>query len=159
MKAFAAGELQVLVSTTVVEVGIDVPNATVMLIEHAERFGLRSSTNSGRVGAARTSRPASDAPVAAVDEARERLKAMTDTTDGFEIAGGDLRLRGPGDLFGTRQAGMPTFRLIDLIRDHELLEMAQHEAARWFETTAPPAEEVARLLDMWGERFKLIDVG
>jgi ATP-dependent DNA helicase RecG len=93
------------------------------------------------------------------DEARERLKAMTDTTDGFQIAERDLRLRGPGDLFGTRQAGMPTFRLIDLIRDHELLEIAQREAARWFETTAPDTDTVQRLLAAWGERFRLIDVG
>jgi ATP-dependent DNA helicase RecG len=161
MKAFAGGELQVLVSTTVVEVGIDVPNATVMLIEHAERFGLSQLHQlRGRVGRG-THQSACflmyQSPLS--DEARERLKAMTDTTDGFQIAERDLRLRGPGDLFGTRQAGMPTFRLIDLIRDHELLEIAQREAARWFETTGPDTDTVQRLLVAWGERFRLIDVG
>jgi ATP-dependent DNA helicase RecG len=146
---------------TVVEVGIDVPNATVMLIEHAERFGLSQLHQlRGRVG--RGAHESScflmyRSPLS--DEARERLKAMTETTDGFQIAERDLRLRGPGDLFGTRQAGMPTFRLIDLIRDHELLEIAEREVARWFETTAPTVEEVAHLRHAWGERFKLIDVG
>jgi ATP-dependent DNA helicase RecG len=93
------------------------------------------------------------------DEARERQKAMTDTADGFEIAERHLRLRGPGDFFGTRQAGMPTFRLIDLVRDRPLLDAAQQEAARWLERTAPPPAEVARLLQNWEARFKLIDVG
>ena len=161
MKAFAAGELQVLVSTTVVEVGIDVPNATVMLVEHAERFGLSQLHQlRGRVG--RGAHQSScfllyQSPLS--DEARERLKAMTDTTDGFEIAERDLRLRGPGDFFGTRQAGMPTFRLIDLIRDHELLEVAQREASHWLDATAPDRDTVDRLLKAWGERFRLIDVG
>ena len=126
MKAFAAGELHILVSTTVVEVGIDVPNATVMLVEHAERFGLSQLHQlRGRVGRGGTQSFCFllyQSPLS--EEARERLKAMTDTTDGFEIAERDLRLRGPGDFFGTRQAGMPTFRLIDLIRDHRLLEAA-----------------------------------
>jgi ATP-dependent DNA helicase RecG len=161
MKAFAAGELQMLVSTTVVEVGVDVPNASVMIVEHAERFGLSQLHQlRGRVGRDRHQSfcfllyqyPLSE-------EARERLKAMTDTTDGFEIAERDLRLRGPGDFFGTRQAGVPTFRLIDLVRDHVLLDRAQQEAARWFEQTAPPADEVARMLQNWEARFKLIEVG
>ncbi len=161
MKAFAAGELQMLVSTTVVEVGVDVPNASVMIVEHAERFGLSQLHQlRGRVGRDRHQSycfllyqyPLSE-------DARERLKAMTDTTDGFEIAERDLRLRGPGDFFGTRQAGMPTFRLIDLVRDHALLDRAQQEAARWFASTAPPPDEVARMLQNWEARFKLIEVG
>jgi ATP-dependent DNA helicase RecG len=161
MKAFAAGELQMLVSTTVVEVGVDVPNASVMIVEHAERFGLSQLHQlRGRVGRGREQSycfllyqyPLSE-------DARDRLKAMTDTTDGFEIADRDLRLRGPGDFFGTRQAGMPTFRLIDLVRDRQLLDRAQEEAARWFASTAPPDDEVARMLQNWEARFKLIEVG
>src|SRR5471030_350750 len=124
MKAFAAGELQLLVSTTVVEVGVDVPNATVMLIEHAERFGLSQLHQlRGRVGRDRHQSYCFllyQAPLS--DDARERLRAMTDTTDGFEIAERDLALRGPGDFFGTRQAGIPTFRMIDLVRDRRVLD-------------------------------------
>ena len=139
MKAFAAGELQLLVSTTVVEVGVDVPNASVMIVEHAERFGLSQLHQlRGRVGRDRHQSYCFllyQSPLS--DDARERLKAMTETTDGFEIAERDLRLRGPGDFFGTRQAGMPTFRMIDLVRDRDLLDTAQREAARWFEASSP----------------------
>ena len=127
MQAFVAGELDVLVSTTVIEVGVDVPNASMMVIEHAERFGLSQLHQlRGRVG-----RDAHQSYCCLLyqsplsDEARERLKAMTDTNDGFEIAERDLRLRGPGDFFGTRQAGLPTFRLIDLVRDQPLIELAR----------------------------------
>src|SRR2546423_12370936 len=137
MREFAAGELQLLVSTTVVEVGVDVSNASVMLVEHAERFGLSQLHQlRGRVGRDRHQSYCFllfQSPL--TDEARERLKAMTDTTDGFEIAERDLTLRGPGDFFGTRQAGMPTFRMIDLVRDREILDAAQREAARWFATS------------------------
>ena len=93
------------------------------------------------------------------EEARERLKAMTETTDGFEIAERDLRLRGPGDFFGTRQAGMPTFRLIDLVRDRDLLDAAGRAAARWFESAplTPPALD--RMLQTWASRFRLIEIG
>ena len=101
-----------LVSTTVVEVGVDVPNASVMIVEHAERFGLSQLHQlRGRVGRDRHQSYCCllyQSPLS--DDARERLKAMTDTTDGFEIAERDLLLRGPGDFFGTRQAGVPTFR-------------------------------------------------
>ena len=161
MKAFAAGELDILVSTTVVEVGVDVPNASVMIVEHAERFGLSQLHQlRGRVGRdARQSwcfllyqHPLSD-------EARARLTAMTDTTDGFAIAERDLLLRGPGDFFGTRQAGMPTFRLIDLVRDRDLLELAQQEALRWFERAAPTAAAVAGMVEQWAQRFSLIEIG
>src|SRR3970040_1821513 len=115
MKAFAAGELHILVSTTVVEVGIDVANATVMLVEHAERFGLSQLDQLpgrvGRGGAQSFCFLLYQAPLS--DEARERLKALTDTTDGFEIAERDLQLRGPGDFFGTRAAGGAAVRPID----------------------------------------------
>src|SRR5471030_3328597 len=161
MKAFAAGELQLLVSTTVVEVGVDVPNASVMLVEHAERFGLSQLHQlRGRVGRDRHQSYCFllyQSPLSA--EARERLRAMTDTTDGFEIAERDLRLRGAGDFFGTRQAGVPTFRMIDLVRDRELLDAAQREAARWFASSVPDAAGVDELLASWEQRFKLIEVG
>jgi ATP-dependent DNA helicase RecG len=161
MKAFVAGELQLLVSTTVVEVGVDVPNASVMIVEHAERFGLSQLHQlRGRVGRDRHQSHCFllyQSPLS--DEARERLKALTETTDGFEIAERDLRLRGPGDFFGTRQAGLPTFRMIDLVRDRELLETAHREAARWFAAATPTSAGIDQLLASWEQRFKLIEVG
>jgi ATP-dependent DNA helicase RecG len=84
---------------------------------------------------------------------------MADTADGFEIAEQDLRLRGPGDFFGTRQAGMPTFRLLDLVRDRALLEEAQREAARWFEASQPTPAALAHLVETWADRFGLIEIG
>jgi ATP-dependent DNA helicase RecG len=161
MKAFAAGELPVLVCTTVVEVGLDVPNASVMIVEHAERFGLSQLHQlRGRVG--RGPHPSYcllmyQAPVS--DDARERLRAMTETTDGFELAERDLQLRGPGDFFGTRQAGLPTFRLIDLVRDRDLLDAAQREAEASFAEAAPTPAAAAKLMESWAARFKLIEVG
>jgi ATP-dependent DNA helicase RecG len=161
MKAFAAGTLHVLVSTTVVEVGIDVANATVMVIEHAERFGLSQLHQlRGRVGRGEAQSFCCllyQPPLS--EEARERLHAMTETTDGFEIAERDLRLRGPGDFFGTRQAGVPTFRLVDLVRDRDLLEEAGREAARWFDSAMPAPQALDRLLQAWAERFRLIEIG
>jgi ATP-dependent DNA helicase RecG len=161
MQAFAAGELEILVATTVVEVGLDVANATAMLVEHAERFGLAQLHQlRGRVG--RGPHQAwccllYQAPLS--EEARARLAAMTETTDGFVIAERDLALRGPGDFFGTRQAGLPTFRVIDLLRDRELVETARREAGRWFAEAAPPPDELARLTASWQTRFQLIEVG
>ena len=161
MKAFAAGEIQILVSTTVVEVGVDVPNASVMIVEHAERFGLSQLHQlRGRVGRDRHQSFCCliyQAPLS--DDARERLKAMTETTDGFDIAERDLMLRGPGDFFGTRQAGAPTFRVIDLVRDRELLETARHEAGEWLSSSAPGRDVMAKILDGWYKRFQLIEVG
>ena len=84
---------------------------------------------------------------------------MTETADGFEIAERDLELRGPGDFFGTRQAGMPTFRLIDLVRDRELLEWAQREAADWLDAAPPTPATVGELVHAWEERFKLMEIG
>jgi ATP-dependent DNA helicase RecG len=161
MKAFAAGELHVLVSTTVVEVGVDVPNATVMIVEHAERFGLSQLHQlRGRVG--RGSHQSYcfllyQSPLS--EEARERLKGMTETTDGFEIAERDLRLRGPGDIFGTRQAGAQTFRLVDLVRDRDLLELARGEAERWFGSLERSPAVVEQLLHAWEQRFGLMEIG
>jgi ATP-dependent DNA helicase RecG len=161
MQAFSAGELHILVSTTVVEVGVDVPNATVMLVEHAERFGLSQLHQlRGRVGRGTHQSWCGllyQSPLS--DDARARLKAMTDTTDGFEIAERDLELRGPGDFFGTRQAGLPTFRVVDLMRDREIVELARGEAAGWFARTAPTPADLARLTAAWEARFRLIEVG
>jgi ATP-dependent DNA helicase RecG len=161
MRAFSGGELQILVSTTVVEVGVDVANATVMIVEHAERFGLAQLHQlRGRVGRGAHQSYCFllyQAPLS--DDARERLKTMAETTDGFEIAERDLRLRGPGDFFGTRQAGMPTFRLIDLMRDRDLLDLASREAAQWLDQTRPTAEAVDKIVTNWSTRFKLIEIG
>jgi ATP-dependent DNA helicase RecG len=161
MQAFAAGDIHILVSTTVVEVGVDVANASVMIVEHAERFGLSQLHQlRGRVGRDRHQSHCFllyQSPLS--DDARGRLQAMTDTTDGFEIADRDLQLRGPGDFFGTRQAGMPTFRLIDLVRDRELLDVAQREAAAWFDSAAPTPAAIAALVENWEARFKLIEIG
>jgi ATP-dependent DNA helicase RecG len=161
MAAFAAGQFQILVSTTVVEVGIDVPNATVMIVEHAERFGLSQLHQlRGRVGRSQHQSYCClvyQSPLS--EDARSRLKAMTETTDGFQIAERDLELRGPGDFFGTRQAGLPTFRLIDLVRDHQLLALAQGEAARCLEESPPSPAALAKMLENWNTRFRLIEIG
>ncbi|MFN7917012.1 MAG: ATP-dependent DNA helicase RecG [Vicinamibacterales bacterium] len=161
MQAFVAHQLDLLVSTTVVEVGIDVPNATVMVVEHAERFGLAQLHQlRGRVG-----RGAHQSACLLVyqtpmsPDARERLTAMVQTTDGFEISERDMALRGWGDFFGTRQAGMPTFRMVDPNRDRDLLEEAQLDVEAWFGEAAPAPRVLADLLRSWASRFKLMEVG
>jgi ATP-dependent DNA helicase RecG len=130
MRAFSGGDIQVLVSTTVVEVGVDVPNATVILVEHAERFGLAQLHQlRGRVGRgteASTCVLLYRAPLSQL--ARERLKVIRETTDGFEIARRDLALRGPGELLGTRQTGLAQLRVADLMRDADLLPRVQEAA-------------------------------
>jgi ATP-dependent DNA helicase RecG len=130
MRRFNAGEIHILVSTTVIEVGIDVPNASVMLIEHAERFGLSQLHQlRGRVGRGpwrsycillHSARP--------TEEAERRIQAMVETSDGFRIAEVDLELRGPGEFFGTRQSGLPEFRVADLLRDGAILDEARGAA-------------------------------
>src|SRR5213593_1026325 len=129
MRSFKAGAIQVLVATTVIEVGIDVPNASVMLVEHAERFGLSQLHQlRGRVGRGPWKSYCILLGAAASEDAKRRLAAMTRTNDGFEIAEVDLSVRGPGDFFGTRQSGLPEFRVADLVRDGAVLEIARQEA-------------------------------
>jgi ATP-dependent DNA helicase RecG len=161
MRAFAAGELQMLVSTTVVEVGVDVPNATVMIVEHAERFGLSQLHQlRGRVG-----RGAHESFCVLLyqapwsDDARERLKAMVETNDGFVIAERDLKLRGPGDFFGTRQSGIPQLRTGDLTRDADLLELAYAEARRRVDERTLSDAERQYVQSVWQRQFGLITVG
>ncbi len=157
MAAFAAGQIHVLISTTVIEVGVDVANATVMLIEHAERFGLAQLHQlRGRVGrGAHQSLCLLMTPNRLNDVARERIRAMVSTTDGFRLAEVDLQLRGPGEMAGTRQSGIPEFRVANLITDAELLSLAQKEAQRW----ADRSEERGKLIEALSGKARLVTVG
>jgi ATP-dependent DNA helicase RecG len=161
MGAFVRGEFDILVSTTVIEVGVDVANATVMVVEHAERFGLSQLHQlRGRVGRGAHKSYCIllyQSPLS--DQGRERLKALTGTTDGFEIAERDLQLRGPGDFFGTRQSGMPTLRVGDLLRDHQLMEEARREAVAALDDPAQMASLAGLVNTAWERRFGLVGVG
>ncbi|MGB6975570.1 MAG: ATP-dependent DNA helicase RecG [Terracidiphilus sp.] len=172
MRRFQRGEIDVLVSTTVIEVGVDVPNAAVMVVEHAERFGLAQLHQlRGRVG-----RGAAKSYCILVTGPRisplaeERLDAMVRTQDGFELAELDLTMRGPGEIFGTRQAGLPEFRVANLVRDRQLLELAKMEAARFANpapgqgreaagTEAERARVWAHLKEAWQRRYGLVEAG
>jgi ATP-dependent DNA helicase RecG len=169
MRRFQRGEIDVLVATTVIEVGVDVANATVMVVEHAERFGLAQLHQlRGRVG-----RGAAKSYCILMTGDRisplgeERLNAMVRTQDGFELAELDLSMRGPGEFFGTRQAGLPDFRVANLLRDRQLLELAKIEAARFVNnpdsgsevTEAERTRVWARLKDAWQRRYGLVEAG
>ncbi len=167
MRMFQKGELQILVATTVIEVGVDVPNATMMVIEHAERFGLAQLHQlRGRIGrGAAKSYCVLMTGGKVSEDGQRRLDAMVGTNDGFKIAELDLELRGPGEFFGTRQAGLPSFRVANIIRDGQLLEAAKHEAAA---TLAEPNSEIApeevsrALVQMrarWRHTYGLVEVG
>jgi ATP-dependent DNA helicase RecG len=167
MRMFQKGELQILVATTVIEVGVDVPNATVMVIEHAERFGLAQLHQlRGRIGrGAAKSFCILMTGGKVTEEGERRLEAMVKTNDGFQIAELDLELRGPGEFFGTKQAGMPDFRVANLIRDRQLLELAKREAAT---VMAGPNSEVTQveisralvaLRTRWQHTYGLVEVG
>jgi len=164
MQKFRRNEIQILVATTVVEVGVDVPNATVMIIEHAERFGLAQLHQlRGRIGrGAQQSHCILVAPGRMTEDARARLETMVRTTDGFEIAETDLQLRGPGEFFGTRQSGQLGFHVANPIRDRQLLELARKEA---FALAEQPVQKealqrVLRLLPgEWQRRYHLARVG
>ena len=129
MSAFSAGELDVLVSTTVIEVGVDVPNASLMVVENAERFGLSQLHQlRGRVGRGKHQSYCVLVTASKSDTARERLRALCATNDGFQIAEEDLRLRGPGDFFGRRQHGLPQLKVADFASDVALLRQAKEAA-------------------------------
>ncbi len=161
MRRFAGGEIQVLVSTTVVEVGVDVPNATVMVIEHSERFGLAQLHQlRGRVGRgvhASTCVLLYDAPWS--DDAKARLAAMAESDDGFVLSEKDLALRGPGDVFGTRQSGLPMLRAGDPVRDVDLLDLAHRDARALVDANSVPAELSSHVARVWQRHFGLVTVG
>jgi ATP-dependent DNA helicase RecG len=167
MRDFQQGKIEILVATTVIEVGVDVPNATVMVIEHADRFGLAQLHQlRGRIG-----RGAAKSYCVLMrgnkvsEEGERRLDAMVRSCDGFEIAELDLELRGPGEFFGTKQAGIPSFQVANIIRDRELLEAAKREAA--FVISGPNAQiskaEIDRALremrSRWSMTYGLVEVG
>jgi len=167
MRLFQKGELDILVSTTVIEVGVDVANATIMVIEHAERFGLAQLHQlRGRIG-----RGAAKSYCILMtggkisEEGERRLDAMVRTNDGFKIAELDLELRGPGEFFGTRQAGLPSFRVANIIRDRQLLEAAKREAAAVLAgpNSEVSQEEISRALvymrTRWQKTYGLVEVG
>jgi ATP-dependent DNA helicase RecG len=166
MASFKAGELDVLVSTTVIEVGIDVPNASVMVIEHAERFGLSQLHQlRGRVGrGAARSRCILLTAGRLSGDGEKRLRVMESTNDGFRIAEADLEIRGPGDFLGTRQSGMPDFRVANILRDGDLLEQARQAAFGLLEND-PELQLIAsiplrdELLRRWGQRLELAAIG
>ncbi len=161
MLAFARGEYDILVATTVVEVGVDVPNATVMVIEHAERFGLSQLHQlRGRVG--RGVHQSScillyQYPLS--EDAERRLRAIASTTDGFVLAEKDLELRGPGDFFGTRQSGAPLLRVGDLVRDFGIMEEARREAVDLLASGDAARPVVEHVRATWARRFGLVGVG
>ena len=161
MLAFVAGECDILVSTTVIEIGVDVPNATVMMVEQSERFGLAQLHQlRGRVGRGESESHCILMYGPSVsDLGKERLRAVTESTDGFFLAERDLELRGPGDVFGTRQSGMPMFRMGDLLRDRTLMENASVEAERWLTSEHDSKGLVGFVEATWEKRFRLGGVG
>jgi ATP-dependent DNA helicase RecG len=165
MRRFQRGDTDVLIATTVIEVGVDVPNASVMVIEHAERFGLAQMHQlRGRVGRGAAKSYCILMTGGNVSEpAQARLDAMVRTQNGFELAELDLQQRGPGEFFGTRQAGFPEFRVANLLRDRALLELAKAEATRFAQQPDPaiPREELdavwTRLKHQWQRRYGLVE--
>jgi ATP-dependent DNA helicase RecG len=155
MDEFRHGALQILVSTTVIEVGVDVPNATIMVIEHADRFGLAQLHQlRGRIGRG--------AEKSITGDARDRIEAMVATSNGFEIAERDLKQRGPGEFFGTRQHGDAAFSVAQPLRDHEILELARREAFAIAEDPVAAKEIVAKVESVspeWQKRYQLAAVG
>ncbi len=164
MTRLSAGETQILVSTTVIEVGVDIPNASVMVVEHAERFGLAQLHQlRGRIGRG-TARSYCllMSGKQLTEDAERRLKCMVETTNGFVLAEKDLEIRGPGEFFGTRQSGLPTLRVANLIRDRQILETARRAALDFIDN--PPSHQglvqlVHHLKSKWRAHYGLIDVG
>jgi ATP-dependent DNA helicase RecG len=165
MRRFQRGDIDVLIATTVIEVGVDVSNASVMVIEHAERFGLAQMHQlRGRVGRGAAKSYCILMTGGRVSEQAEaRLDAMVRTQNGFELAELDLQQRGPGEFFGTRQAGLPEFRVANLIRDRAVLELARAEAARFAESPDPAVSREekeavwARLKQQWQRKYGLVE--
>ncbi len=163
MQRFKDGQIQILVSTTVIEVGVDVPNASVMIVEQAERFGLAQLHQlRGRVGRGAEQSYCILVTEKMNDTARERIRTLVESTDGFYISEMDLKLRNAGEVFGTKQSGLPTMCLADLRRDAEILEIARLDAMSFIEH--PPSDEalraaVAYIRDHWQRRYALVTVG
>jgi len=165
MRGFVSGKIQVLIATTVIEVGVDVPNATVMVIEHAERFGLSQLHQlRGRVG--RGSDHSSCILLRdyrCSEDGQRRLEVMSSTSDGFRIAEADLEIRGPGEMLGTRQSGLPDFRVANLLRDGSILELARQEAFKLSQQsdfdTDPVLDDLRKTLKRrWGGRLELASI-
>ncbi|MGH9638657.1 MAG: ATP-dependent DNA helicase RecG [Bryobacteraceae bacterium] len=162
MRAFRNAETKILVTTTVIEVGVDVPNATVMVIEQAERFGLAQMHQlRGRVGRGAHQSYCVLVTSKLSDIARERMRTLVESNDGFYIAEMDLKLRGPGEVFGTRQSGIPGLRLADLVRDADILEQARGEARRFIEGvhTSEIRDAVRYIQEHWQRKYGLVEVG
>jgi ATP-dependent DNA helicase RecG len=163
MRRFQSGEVNLLVSTTVIEVGVDVPNASVMVIQQAERFGLAQLHQlRGRVGRGAAQSYCMLVTAKLNDAARERIRTLTDSTDGFYISEMDLKLRGPGEFFGTKQSGLPSLRVANILRDFDILEAARRDASAF--VSNPPSEEalreaVAYIREHWQRRYGLVTVG
>jgi ATP-dependent DNA helicase RecG len=165
MRRFQRGDIDVLIATTVIEVGVDVANASVMVIEHAERFGLAQMHQlRGRVGRSAAKSYCILMTGGRVSEQAEaRLDAMVRSQNGFELAELDLQQRGPGEFFGTRQAGLPEFRVANLVRDRAVLELAKVEAARFVESPDPAISREerdavwARLKLQWQRKYGLVE--
>ena len=163
MRRFKAGEIRIMVSTTVIEVGVDVPNASVMVVEQAERFGLAQlHLLRGRVGRGAAQSYCILVTEKVNDAARERIRTLVESTDGFYIAEMDLKLRGPGEFFGTKQSGLPSLRVANILRDGEILEAARREAVAFVSNPNDPEElrrAVAHIRDHWQRRYGLVMVG
>lgn len=166
MEKFKAGEIDVLVSTTVIEVGIDVPNATIMVIEHAERFGLAQLHQlRGRVGRGeKKSLCFLVRSARCSEEGQKRLEVMRSTSDGFKVAEADLEIRGPGDFLGTRQAGLPDFRIANILQDGRVLEEARQDAMKLADDPNFPSAEKYRpvintMMARWGGRLEFASIG
>ena len=165
MGRFKNREIDILVSTTVIEVGIDIPNASLMVIENAERFGLSQMHQlRGRVGRGRHKSSCHLISGSLTDDGIRRIKAMTRTNDGFELAEADLEIRGPGEFFGTRQSGLPDFKIANILRDASLLEVAKSEANRLAKrdsNLSQHAHQVLRseLQTQWAGHLKMASIG
>jgi ATP-dependent DNA helicase RecG len=163
MESFQSGRTKILVSTTVIEVGVDVANATMMVIEQAERFGLSQLHQlRGRVGRGAEQSYCMLVTEKMNDTAKERIRTLVDSQDGFAIAEMDLKLRGPGEFFGTKQSGLPSLKMANILRDPDILSEARHEARVFVEH--PPSQEafaaaIEYIRNHWQRRYGLVQVG